>query len=110
MISGPQPYVWILLRFAADPNDPNDTPETPETPEWFETQALGPHPSLDHFWREVSFDNINLLGSQVVGWYDLPARRSYYVYDIDPNDPGDEVDFRPVLDDAERSPIRTFFS
>jgi len=96
-VTGSQPYVWILLRFAADPNDPNDTPETPE---WFETQALGPQPSLDHFWREVSFDNINLLGSQVVGWYDLPHERSYYVYDMDPNNPGDEADLDLLAADA----------
>jgi len=99
-VTGSQPYVWILLRFADDPNDPNDTPETPETPEWFETQALGPRPSLDHFWREVSFENINLLGSQVAGWYTLPHERSYYVYDIDPDDPGDEVNFNRCLNDA----------
>lgn len=91
--SGSQPYLWILLRFG-------DNPSTPEQPAWFVTQALGPHPSLDHFWREVSLDNIDLLGSQVVGWYTLPQPRSYYVYDIDPNDPGDEVNFKRCRDDA----------
>ncbi|MBP7747622.1 MAG: hypothetical protein KA383_16010 [Phycisphaerae bacterium] len=91
--TGSQPYVWILVRFADDAS-------TPEQPAWFETQALGPHPSLDDFWREVSFDNINLLGSQVVGWYTLPHDRSYYVEDIDPNDPGLELHFNLALDDA----------
>jgi hypothetical protein len=100
--SGPQPYVWILVRFGVDPNDPNGPPEPPETPEWFETQALGPQPSLDHLWRELSFDNINLLGSDVVGWYDLPHERSYYVRDPDPNDPNDpgEVYFDRAFNDA----------
>ncbi len=91
--AGPQPYVWILLRFGDDPS-------TPESRAWFETQATGPHPSLDHFWRELSFDLINLSGSQVAGWYTLPRPRSYYVYDIDPNDPGDEVNFQRCRDDA----------
>jgi len=92
--TGSQPYVWILLRFGDDPNN------TPQTPAWFETQALGPRPSLDQFWREVSFENINLLGSQVAGWYTLPHERSYYVYDIDPDNPGDEVNFSRCLHDA----------
>ena len=63
-------------------------------------QALGSASSLDHYWRELSFNQINLTGSEVHGWYDLPNDRSYYVYDIDPNDAGDEVDFERLLDDA----------
>jgi M6 family metalloprotease-like protein len=85
--------VWILLRFGDDPN-------TPEQPAWFQTQALGPYPSLDDFWRELSFDNINLTGSQIAGWYTLPQPRSYYVYDIDPDEPGEEVSFNRCLNDA----------
>ncbi len=71
-VFGSQPYVWILLRFA-------DIPDTPEDVPWFETQALGPHAhDLDTFWREVSFDQINLEGSEVYGWYDLPHDQAYY--------------------------------
>lgn len=92
-VYGSQPYVWILLRFS-------DYPDTPEPASWFVTQAVGGHPSLDDFWRELSFNNINLVGSDVVGWYNLPYPRSHYVYDIDPNDPGDELDGQGVLDDA----------
>lgn len=91
--TGSQPYIWILVRFA-------DNASTPEQPAWFSNQALGPYPSLDHFWREVSFNTINLIGSDVVGWYTLPQPRSYYVYDIDPNDPGDELDFDRAVADA----------
>ena len=92
-VSGSQPYVWILLRFG-------DNSSTPQQPTWYQTQATGPAPSLDHFWRELSFNNIDIVGSTVVGWYTLPHPRSYYVYDIDPNDPGDEVNFNRCLDDA----------
>jgi M6 family metalloprotease-like protein len=90
---GSQPYVWILCRFS-------DIPDTPEQPAWFQTQATGPRPSLDHFWRELSFNNINLVGSTVVGWYNLPHPRSHYVYDIDPNNPGDEADLTAIFYDA----------
>lgn len=68
---GSHPYVWILLRFAD-----NDT--TPRPREWFERQALGDYPSLDHYWREQSFNTMNIEGSVVVGWFDLPQPRSYY--------------------------------
>jgi hypothetical protein len=37
-------------------------------------------PGLDHYWREVSFNNVNLTGSAVYGWYTLPQPRSYYVH------------------------------
>ena len=53
----------------------------PRTKPWFETLMLGgAAPSLDHYWREVSFGAVNLTGSVVVGWYTLPHPRSYYVY------------------------------
>jgi M6 family metalloprotease-like protein len=92
-ITGSQKYVWLLFRFADDSS-------TPEPKTWFETQALGPYPSLDNFWREVSFNNINLTGSYVVDWHNLPHNRSYYVYNKDPDDPGDEFDVLRLLADA----------
>jgi len=74
-VMGPQPFVWILCRFS-------DNSSTPEQPTWFQTQATGPYPSLDTYWREVSFNKIDLQGSDVFGWYNLPGPRSYYVYDM----------------------------
>jgi M6 family metalloprotease-like protein len=37
-------------------------------------------PGLDHYWREVSYNTINLDGSVVRGWYNLPHPRAYYVF------------------------------
>lgn len=93
--TGSQPYVWILVRFADDTS-------TPEQPAWFETQALGPAPSLDHFWRELSFEQINLTGSDVVGWYDLPEPRSHYVHPDynDPNNTDPVIEFTELAVDA----------
>ena len=90
---GSQGYLWILMRFA-------DIPDTPEDPYWFAVQALGDYPSMDHYWKEVSYGCIDMGGSLVKGWYDLPYPRSYYVYDINPEDPGDELDHQRLLDDA----------
>jgi M6 family metalloprotease-like protein len=40
------------------------------------------YPGLDHYWRELSYNTINVVGSGAVGWYTLPQPRSYYVYDM----------------------------
>ena len=34
---------------------------------------------LDHYWREVSYNKINLTGSAAYGWFTLPQNRAYYV-------------------------------
>ena len=34
---------------------------------------------LDHYWREVSYDKINLTGSSAHGWFVLPHPRSFYI-------------------------------
>src|SRR5882724_10151111 len=75
-VAGPQPWVTILCRFADEPA------VTPRTQAWFESLLLGSAtaPGLDHYWRQVSYGNVNLTGSVVVGWYTLPQPRSYYVY------------------------------
>ena len=45
---------------------------------------------LDHYWREVSYNQINLTGSAAYGWYTLPQPRSYYVTkDADNKDKAD---------------------
>jgi hypothetical protein len=75
-VTGPQPWVTILCRFA------DEAGVTPHPVSWFETLMLGSAaaPSLDHYWREVSYGQVQLTGSDVVGWYTLPQPRSYYVY------------------------------
>jgi M6 family metalloprotease-like protein len=92
-VYGSQPFVWILLRFADDPNtyeDPNQWHEEP--PSWFVPQFVGGYPSLDHYWREASFDVIDISGSTVTPqWYNLSQPRSYYLHPIDPNDPNSEL-------------------
>ena len=75
-VTGPQPWVTILCRFGDSPT------VTPHPKSWFETLMLGTTaPNMDHYWRELSYDNINVTGSVVAGWHDLPQPRSYYVYD-----------------------------
>jgi M6 family metalloprotease-like protein len=75
-VTGAQPWATVLCRFADEPD------LTPKSKAWFDTLMLGSAsaPSLGHYWREVSYGNVNLTGSVVVGWYTLPQPRSYYVY------------------------------
>jgi len=73
-VSGPQPWATLLCRFGDSPG------VTTHPIEWFQTLMLGTTaPGLDHYWRELSFNNVNLAGSAVYGWYTLPQPRSYYV-------------------------------
>lgn len=75
-VSGSQRWVTVLCRFS------DSTGITPHPREWFDPLMLGgSYPGLDHYWQELSFNQINLSGSLVVGWYNLPQPRSYYVYD-----------------------------
>ena len=72
-VTGARPWATVLCRFS----DSTDT--TPETPSWFSTLMSNSYPGMDHYWRELSYNNINLAGSRVFGWYDLPHPRSHYV-------------------------------
>ena len=70
---GPKPWVTILCRFA-------DHPGTPHPKSWYEEFLLGTNgPSLDSYFRENSYDHINLSGSVVVGWFNLPGTAASYV-------------------------------
>ena len=76
-VRGDQPWVTILCRFA------DATDVTPYPVSHYEQLIGSSYPGLDHYWREVSYENMNLTGSVVVGWYNLPQPRSYYVSDAD---------------------------
>jgi M6 family metalloprotease-like protein len=74
-VLGAQPWITILCRFA-------DSPTVSPHPLSYFQEILGTAaPGMDHYWREVSYNAINLTGTGVVGWYNLPQPRSFYVYD-----------------------------
>ena len=77
-----QAWVTILCRFA------DATDVTPYPVSHFGKMTGSSYPALGHYWREVSYGNIpNLRGSVVVGWYNLPQSRSYY---LNINEDGEE--------------------
>ena len=74
-LSGSQAWVTILCRFA------DATNITPHPVSFYEKLTESPYPGLGHYWKELSYGNIpDLAGSLVVGWYNLPRPRSYYLY------------------------------
>ena len=75
-VSGNQPYISILCKFA-------DNPDEPKPLAYFQEMYSSDYPRLDHYWRELSFGEINVSGSRAVGWYTLPHEQSYYVRDWD---------------------------
>ena len=75
-VRGSQAWVTILCRFG------DATDVTPHPVSYYEGLMGSSEPQLGHYWNEVSYGNIpNLSGSIVMGWYNLPQPRSYYVYD-----------------------------
>jgi hypothetical protein len=71
VISGSKPFITILCKY------PEEVDVTyPKL--WFETMMGNQYPGMDYFWREVSYNNVDLTGSSVVGWYNLPKSRADY--------------------------------
>ena len=102
-LRGPQPWVTILCRFA-------ETQFTPHFVSHYERMMGSSEPgSLGHYWREVSYGNIDLTGSVVVGWYDLPRPYSYYVYDRDGDGKGDHNTSRTAEDCTTAADAEVFF-
>jgi hypothetical protein len=73
-ITGSKPFVSILCKFS-------DISVTPETLSYFLGMYSSAFPGLDHYWREISYNKINIANSNAYDWYSMPHPRSYYVYD-----------------------------
>jgi hypothetical protein len=61
-LAAPRKWVTILCRFG------DSTHVTPRPRSWFETLMGTAYPGMDYYWRELSYGNITLTGSVVVGW------------------------------------------
>ncbi len=72
-LTGSQPWLSILCKFSDDPN-------MPQSLSYFQQMYSNTQPGLNHYWREVSNNTININNSNAVGWYTLPQPRSYYIY------------------------------
>ena len=71
-LAGSIPWVTVLCKFA-------DYPTESQPLTFFQGMYGSQYPLLDHYWQELSDNQINLQGSAAFGWYALPNPRSYYI-------------------------------
>lgn len=70
-VAGTTVWATLLCKF-------NDI-ATEQKPMSFFSGQYGNSPGqLDHYWREVSYNKINLVGSAAYGWFTLPSARAAY--------------------------------
>lgn len=86
-VSGSQPWVSLLCKFS-------DIADQPKNLSYFQGMYGNAMGGLDHYWRQVSYDQIDIVGSTAVGWVTLPHPRSYYV------PPGGNLDFGALAQDC----------
>ncbi|NOT10164.1 MAG: hypothetical protein HOP28_18375 [Gemmatimonadales bacterium] len=75
---GSKPYAVLLCKFS-------DIPAEPRPPSDFVALMSNSYPNLDHYYREVSANQMNMAGTEVFGWFTLPQPRSSYVNGTSPN-------------------------
>ncbi len=83
---GSQPWVTIMCKFSdvsAEPRDLN----------YFSNMYSSSYPGMDHYWREASYNRVNIAGSSAHGWFTLPQPRSYYV-------PNNKLNFEAITNDC----------
>ena len=86
-VSGNTRWVTVACKFS-------DIAEEQKPVTFFNGQ-YGTRPGqLGHYWKEVSYNKINLTGSSAYGWFTLPQPRSFYVTTVDGEGQGEP---RPVV-------------
>lgn len=70
-ITGKQSFAVILCAFA-------DSTSHPPSAQYFTEMLAVNRPGLDHYWREVSYNKVNIANSAVFDWKGLPGARSTY--------------------------------
>lgn len=71
-VNGVTRWVTLMCKFS-------DIATEQKALSFFQSQYGETVGQLGHYWREVSYNKINLVGSSAYGWFDLPQPRSYYV-------------------------------
>jgi hypothetical protein len=69
--TGPQPFANIACKFS-------DVASEPKTLAQYQTMFGNTYPNLDHYYRDMSYNAINLTGSFTVGYFTIGAKASYF--------------------------------
>ena len=71
-IAGSQPWVSVMCKFSDVATEPRD--------QTFFLEMFDNAPGrLDHYWREVSYGIIDIVGSTAAGWVVLPHNQDHYI-------------------------------
>jgi M6 family metalloprotease-like protein len=70
-ISGTRVWATLMCKF-------KDRTTEQKNKQYFTDQYANIAGRLDHYWRKVSYNNINLAGSTAYGWFTLPQTYAYY--------------------------------
>jgi M6 family metalloprotease-like protein len=70
--TGSKPWISLTCKFS-------DIPAEPENLGYFLDMYQNAPGRLDHYWREVSYDVIDVVGSTAIDWLNLPGSHSTYV-------------------------------
>lgn len=70
--AGSQPWISLLCRYA-------DIAAEPKPLAYFQDMYANTPGGLDHFWREVSYDALDIAGSIAIDWISLPGTQTDYV-------------------------------
>lgn len=89
-VGGSTRWVTLMCKFS-------DIGTEQKTQAFFQSQYGDSVGQLGHYWREVSYNKINLTGSSAHGWFTLPQPRSYY---ISQKDGGDKADLKKLFADC----------
>ncbi len=71
-VSGTQKWISLLCKFS-------DKPAEQENLAYFQEMYANTPAGLDHYWREVSYDKVNVAGSIAVDWVELPSPQTSYI-------------------------------
>lgn len=89
-INGVTRWVTVMCKFSDIATEQKALP-------FFQSQYGEGVGQLGHYWREVSYNKINLTGSSAYGWFDLSQPRSYY---ITQENGKDKADLRKLFADC----------
>jgi M6 family metalloprotease-like protein len=71
-VIGSQPWITIMCKFS------DYAGTEPQNLAYFTGMYDNTKPRLDHYWRELSYNTANVVGSNAAGWFTLPHTEAYY--------------------------------
>ena len=70
-VSGTTSWITVMCKF-------NNLATEPKPKSFFVDMYANVSGRLDHYWRQVSHQKMNVAGSNASGWHTLPQSRAYY--------------------------------